>query len=89
MRKSLSGTTEDFCEPPDSLLMRYVEEVAVAKCIGQAVWTGIRLCQWLLFRRPKVPPPGRKGQGDENRDGSCDKNCCQKLSSPAREFVKS
>ena len=86
MRKSRGGATEDFCKPPDSFLMRYVCEVAIAKDIRQAVWGGIRLREWLLLRRPNVSPPGHKGQGDKNRDGSCYKNCYQKLSSPAREF---
>ena len=43
MRKLLGGAAEDFCEPPDSFLMRYVHEVAVAKDIRQAVWAGVRL----------------------------------------------
>src|SRR6185369_9645377 len=81
MRKSLSGTTEDFCEPPNSFLMRYVRQVVLAEDIRQAVWRFISLRERILLRRPKVTPPGHKGQCNESRDGRYDNDCCQKLSS--------
>ena len=82
MRKLLGRAAEDFREPPDSFLMRYVHEVAVAKDIRQAVWAGVRLRHFLS--RPKVAPPSHKRQCKENRDGSCCKNCCQSSSSHTR-----
>src|SRR4030095_14575195 len=87
MRKSLSRTTENFCEPPDSFLMRDVREVVLVEDVRQAIWAGVSLREGILFRGPKVTPPRHKGQGNENRDGSCDNDCCQKLSSQAHEFV--
>src|ERR1700675_3739331 len=79
MRKLLGRAAEDFCEPPDPILMRYVHEVAVAKYIRQAVWAGVRLRHFLS--RPTVAPPSYKRECKENRDGSCCKNCCQSSSS--------
>ena len=59
MRELLGRAAEDLIEPLDTLLMRYVDQVAVAKNIRQAVWAGVRLGGHLL-RRPKVPPPRHK-----------------------------
>src|SRR6266436_363531 len=84
MRKLFGGAAEDLCEPPDSLLMRYVHEWAVAEDIRQGVLAGIRSPARHLLRRPKVPPPSHKRQRKENRDGNCYKNCCQNSSSHAR-----
>ena len=42
MRELLSRAAEDLVEPLDTLLMRYVDQVAVAKNIRQAVWAGVR-----------------------------------------------
>ena len=86
MRKLLGGAAEDFCEPLDSFLMRYVHEVTVAKHIRQAVWAGVRRRERYLLRRPKVPPPRHKRQATKTANGSCYKNCCQNFSSHAREF---
>ena len=88
IRKLLGGAAEDLCEPPDSFLMRYVHEVAVAKDIRQAVWAGVRLPRDPL-RRPKVPPPRHKRQHKENREGGCCNNCCQTFSSHARRSRRS
>jgi hypothetical protein len=79
MRKLFGGAAEDLCEPPDSFLMRYVHEGAVAEDIRQGVWAGIRLPVRHLLRRPKVPPPSHKRQRKENRENSCCKNCRQTL----------
>ena len=81
MRELFGGAAKDLCEPPDSFLMRYVHEVAVAKVIRQAVLALIRLPVRHLLRRPEAPPPGNKRQRKENRDGSCYKNCGQNSSS--------
>ena len=83
MRKLFGGAAEDLCEPPDSLLMRYVHEGAFAEDIRQGVFAGIRLPVGHLLRCPKVPSPRHKRQRKENRDGSSDKNCCQNSSSHA------
>ena len=85
MRKLFGGAAKDLCEPPDSFLMRYFHEGAVAEDIRQGVLAGIRLPVRHLLRRPKVPPPSHKRQRKENRDGSCYKNCCQNSSSHARK----
>ena len=79
MRKLFGGAAEDLCEPPDSFLMRYVHEGAVAEDIRQGVLAGIRLLVRPLLRRPKVPPPSHKRQRKENRENSCCKNCRQTL----------
>src|SRR6476646_1415674 len=79
MRKLLGRAAEDFREPPDPVLMRYVHEVAVAKYIRQAVWAGVRLRHFLSG--PTVAPPSHKRQCKENRDGSCCNGCCQSSSS--------
>jgi hypothetical protein len=71
MRKLFGRTAEDLCEPPDSFLMRYVHEGAVTEDIRQVVWAGIGPSVRHPFRRPKVPPPHRKRQRKESRDGSC------------------
>ena len=84
MRKPFGGPAEDLCEPPDSFLMRYVHEGAVAEDIRQGVLAGIRPPVRHLLRHPKVPPPSQKRQRKENRDGNCYKNCCQNSSSHAR-----
>ena len=84
MRKLFGGPAEDLCEPPDSFLMRYVHEGAVAEDIHQGVLAGV--CPWRYFlRRPKVPPPGHKRQCKEKRDGNCYGNCYQNSSSHARK----
>ena len=83
MRKLLSRAAEDFREPPDPFLMRYVHEVAVAADIRQAVWAGVRLRHFLS--RPTVAPPSYKRECKENRDGNCYKNCYQNSSSHARK----
>jgi len=75
MRKLLGRAAEDFREPPDPFLMRYVHEVAVAKDIRQAVRASVRLRHFLS--RPTVAPPSYKRERKENRDGSCCKNCGQ------------
>src|SRR6478752_10208197 len=82
MRKLLGRAAEDFREPPDPVLMRYVHEVAVAKYIRQAVLAGVRLRHFLS--RPTIAPPSYKRQCKENRDGSCCKTCCQSTSSHTR-----
>src|SRR5271169_4763038 len=83
MRKLLGRAAEDFREPPDPFLMRYVHEVAVAKDIRQAVWAGVRLRHFPS--RPTVAPPRYKRQYKKNRDGSCCKTCCQSSSSHIRK----
>src|SRR3954470_20985024 len=83
MRKLLRRAAEDFGEPPDPVLMRYVHEVAVANSIRQAVRAGVRL--WHFLSRPTVAPPSYKRQCKENRDGSCCKTCCQSSSSHTRK----
>src|SRR6267154_768367 len=87
MRKLLGRAAEDFREPPDPFLMRYVHEVAVANYIRQAVWAGVRLRHFLS--RPTVAPPSDKRQCKENRDGSCCKTCCQSSSSHTRSRLSS
>src|SRR5271169_2836333 len=79
MRKLLGRAAEDFREPPDPFLMRYVHEVAIAKDIRQAAWAGVCLRHFLS--RPTVAPPSYKRECKENRDGSGCKNCCQSFSS--------
>src|SRR4249919_4118263 len=86
MRKLLGRAAEDFREPPDSFLMRYVYQVAVAKDIRQAVWAGVRLRHFLS--RPTVAAPSYKRQCKENRDGSCCKTCCQSTSSHTLKFLE-
>jgi hypothetical protein len=66
MRKVLSGAAEYLCKPPDSLLMRHVQELPIIKDVGQAVFGGIR--PWRLLRHPKITSPGRKHQQTENRE---------------------
>ena len=83
MRKLLGRAAEDFREPPDSFLMRYVHKVAVAKDIRQAVWAGVRLRHFL--GRPTVAPPSYKRERKENRDGSYCKNCSQSSLSHTRK----
>jgi hypothetical protein len=85
MRKLFGGPAEDLCEPPDSFLMRYVDEGAVAEDIHQGVLGGIRPPVRHLLRRPKVPSPGHERQYKETRDGNCYKNCYQNSSSYARK----
>ena len=84
MRKLFGGAAEDLCEPPDSFLMWYVHEGAVAEDIRQSVLAGVRPPGHLL-RRPKVPSPSHERQRKENRDGNCYKNCYQNFSSQARK----
>src|SRR5258707_9252719 len=83
MWKLLGRAAEDFREPPDPFLMRYVHEVAVAKDVRQAVRAGVRLRHFLS--RPTVAPPSYDRQCNENRDGSCCKTCCQSSSSHTRK----
>lgn len=85
MRKPFGGPAEDLCEPPDSFLMRYVHEGAVAEDIRQGVLAGIRPPMRHFLRRPKVPSPSHERQRKENRDGNCYKNCDQNSSSHARK----
>jgi hypothetical protein len=85
MRKLFSGAAEDLCQPPDSFLMRCVHEGAVAEDIRQGVLASIRVPVLHILRRPKVPPPGHKCQGKENRDGCCYKYRYQNSSSHARK----
>src|ERR1700682_5793083 len=86
MRKPFGGPAEDLCEPPDSFLMRYVHEGAVAEDIRQGVLAGVRPSVRHLLRRPKVPPPSHERQRKKKRHGNRYKNCCQNSSSRARKF---
>src|SRR5271169_1267444 len=81
MWKLLGGAAEDLCKPLNSFLMRYVHEATVTEDIGQAVWGGVRLRNFLC--RPKVPPPRDKRQHKRKREGDCYEPYCQRFSSHA------
>ena len=61
-----------FCSGKPMHFCSGVDTVTVAKDIRQAVLASVRLRY--LLRRPKVPPPRRKRQHKEKRDGGCYNN---------------
>jgi hypothetical protein len=61
--------------------MRYVRQVVLAEDIRQAVWGGVHLVARFPLGRPEISSPGDKRQPKENRDGSCENDCCQHFSS--------
>src|SRR6516165_9889764 len=82
MRKFLSCAAEDFREPENSFLMRYLQELLSVKDVGQTVWAGVRRPMRCLVRHPQVPTPSRKRQQKESDKAGC-KNQCQNFSSHA------
>ena len=84
MRKLLGGATEDFREPPNSLLMDYARDVVAVKDVRQTVFAGVFLVADHL-RRPNVPPPSHNREQKEKCEGGCYNNQCQDLSPRARK----